>query len=466
MKHHKSFRAILLAGAGAALLTGCSFIPAYERPTMELPATWQETYEADSAALVAYDWWTSFNEPELNRLMDEALAHNHDLKAGLHRITQARAALKISGASLLPTADGSAGANRSYTNPAQGKSSNATSLSAGLSVSYELDLFGGNRADIAASRASLIGTQFDQDALALVTMGDVASTYFTLLNLRERLTIADNNLDNSRDVLRIIEARVREGLESDLELAQQKRVVANSEASRESLVEQITNAENALAVLTAQNPSGFMVAGSSLENTAIPAIAPGQPSTLLGRRPDLRAAEAALTGANADIGAARSAFFPSLSLGLGETLSTTGFGDPSASVLSLASSLATPIFQGGRLKGGLDQANARQLELVENYYQAVLEAFQEVEDALAAVKAARTREISLETAMIQARKAYRLSKSKYDAGAIDFQTLLDTQDAQLTAEDTFSQAKLARLNAAIDLYKALGGSWEQQNYSD
>jgi len=163
--------------------------------------------------------------------------------------------------------------------------------------------------------------------------------------------------------------------------------------------------------------------------------------------------------AGADIGAARAAFYPSISLGLGNSLSLAGFGDPTSTVMSLASSLSAPIFQGGRLEGGVEQATARQLQLMENYRGAVLSAYQDVEDALAAVKSAQSREISLQTAMEQSQKAYNLSKDRYDAGAIDFQTLLDTQNAQRNAEDNYTQAKLARLSAAISLFKALGGGW-------
>lgn len=444
----------------ALVLSGCTLVPDYAHPGVETPSAWSEAGDQKNTSVIAYDWWKSFNSEELNALMKQALDSNTSLLAGIQRIEQARASLKIAGASLLPAVDGSAGVSRSKLNPAVGKSSYETSLSAGLDVSYELDLFGANRADVAAAEAGYQGSVYDQEALKLALMGDVATGYFTLIDLRERLKIADNNLVNSREVLRIIEARVREGAESDLELAQQKSAVAASEAAQASLNEKIKNAENALAVLLGQPPRTLSVEKKDLDGLEVPDIAPGQPSRLLERRPDLLSAEADLAAANADIGAARAAFFPAVSLGLSDSISLAGFGEPSSTVLALASSLAAPIFSGGRLEGGVEKANSRQLELVETYRGKVLTAFQEVEDALAAVKAAQIREAALHIAMEQSRRAYHLSKSRYDAGSIDYQTLLDTQNAQLSAEDNYAQAKLARLTAVVNLYRVLGGGWK------
>lgn len=442
---------------GALLVSSCTMSPDYTRPDVATQAQWSQGQTAEVE--IARDWWRGFNSAELDSLMQQALAQNTDLAASLARVEQARASLRIAGADFYPSLSGSGGASRSKTNPSSGDSKWGSGLNAGLSASYELDLFGANRAKADAAQANYLASGYDKDALELVVMGDVAAGYFTLLNQRERLEIADTNLANAREVLRIIQARVDAGAESELELAQQRSAVASREASRASIAEQIANAENALAVLIGQPPQSVSIAGKGLGGLSVPSIAAGQPSDLLERRPDLRSAEASLLAANANIGAARAAFFPSITLGLGNSLSLAGFGDPSASVLSLASSIAVPIFQGGALQGGLDQATARQVELAENYRGTVLRAFQDVEDALAAVNAAQERERALAVSMESARTAYRLSKSRYDAGSIDFQTLLDTQDSQLAAEDSYAQARLARLQAAIDLYAALGGGW-------
>lgn len=452
---------ILSLSLAALLLGSCSLTPAYQRPDAPLPPAWgKERVESNAQAATA--WWEKFSSSELNNLIQEARANNTDLLAGIERIEQSRAALKIAGADLLPAVSGSAGATRSRSRPTEGKTASATNLSAGIDISYELDLFGANRAAVSASEANLQGSLYDQAALDLTLTGDVASGYFTLANLRERLAIADENLTIAREVLRIVEAKVREGAESALELSQQKSAVASSEATRAALAEKIENAENALAALLGKAPRTLAVKRTKLAGLNIPAIAPGQPSELLERRPDLLSAEADLLAANADIGAARAAFFPSLSLGLGKTIALAGFGAPSSSVLSLASSLGQPIFEGGRLEGGVEQATARQKELVQTYRGKVLTAFQEVEDALAAEKSAQAQEKSLKTAMEQSIRAWEISKNRYDAGSIDFQTLLDTQKARLSAEDSYAQARLYRLQAAVTLYRALGGGWSSR----
>jgi len=450
---------IILLSLTVTFLAGCSLSPDYKRPNLSTPTSWSETSQTSENIQVTQEWWKNFNSEPLNDYMQQALANNTDITAGLQTVAQSRAALKISGADMLPSVNASGSAGRSQNNPATGKTTYSSSISTGLNASYELDLFGANRANVDAAQANLMSSIYSQDALSLVVMGDVAQAYFSLLNLRERLQIADSNLENAKEILRIVQVRVNEGASSDLELAQQKTSVASSEASRASIVEQISNAENALAVLIGEAPQDIEIAGVGLSDLTIPNIATGQPSVLLERRPDLRAAEADLMAAGADIGAARAAFYPSISLGLGNSISLAGFGDPTSTVMSLASSLSAPIFQGGRLEGGVEQATARQLQLMENYRGAVLSAYQDVEDALAAVKSAQSREISLKTAMEQSQKAYKLSKDRYDAGAIDFQTLLDTQNAQRNAEDNYAQAKLARLSAAISLFKALGGGW-------
>jgi len=447
-------RTIILALLTTSFLAGCSMTPDYQRPDVSTPASFSAG--AAQATPINADWWTNFNAPALNTLMDQAIAQNNDIRAGVYRVEQARANLKIAGASLLPSIGGSAGTVRTFNNNPDSARSN---VSLGADISYELDIFGSNRANVSAARANLAGTQYGQDALNLVVMGDVARGYFTLLNLRERMRIADENLANAREVLRIINARFEAGSASALDLSQQKASVANNEASRASIEEAVSNAENALAVLAGQAPTTLNVSGTSLSGVTIPAIAPGQPSELLQRRPDIRASEADLVAANANIGAARAALYPSVNLGTNWSAAAAGFANPATTAMALAASLAVPIFQGGRLEGGVEQATARQKELAEVYRKTVLVSFQETEDALSAVKASEKRERAFATSLAEARKAYELSRQQFDAGAIDFQTLLDTQNGLLSAQDGYAQTRLERLSAAIDLYKALGGGW-------
>jgi NodT family efflux transporter outer membrane factor (OMF) lipoprotein len=222
---------------------------------------------------------------------------------------------------------------------------------------------------------------------------------------------------------------------------------------------QLKTARNALAVLVGKTPQSFAVAGKDLRSLSVPDIAPGQPSTLLERRPDIAAAEADLRAANADIGVARAAFFPDVTLGLDWTIASSSIGDPATTALALASSITAPIFKGGLLEGNLLFSKARKDELLENYRKSVLVSFRDVENALAGVKASQSRETSLATALSESRKAYDLSQKQYDVGSIDFQRLLDARRTMLAAEDNYIQTKHDRLAAAVDLYKSLGGGW-------
>ncbi len=441
-----------------ALLSGCSMIPDYSRPETDTPAAWSEA-DATNETVIAKDWWKNFNSAELNSLMEQALANNNDINASVHRVEQARALLRSTRSSLFPTIDatGDLGYDKQNNNDAQDVSENRGS--AGLSVGYELDIFGRNAAERAAGEADLDAARYDSDATALIVMADVAKNYFNVLNLDERVKIAEQNLDSAKELLRIVQARFDAGATTALDVAQQKSDLATTEANRAAIVQQMKIAKSALAVLVGKPPQNLQITGKDLRSLAVPKIAAGQPSSLLERRPDIRRAEAQLLSANADIGAARAAFYPSVTLGLDWTVASSPISDPASTALALASSLAAPIFKGGLLEGNLMYSKARKAELVENYRKTVLTSFKDVEDALVAVKTAQQREASLETAMNEARKAYELSKQQYDVGSIDFQILLDSRQTMLTAEDNYIQTKNDRLAASVDLYKALGGGW-------
>ena len=439
------------------VLTSCSLVPEYMRPDTAAKEGWSR--ESAEAKQISQDWWRNFSSDELNAFMATALEKNNDLQASLQRIEQSRAAIKIAGADLLPGVTASAGSSqgRVFDN---NRTSSSNDLNTGLNVAYEVDLFGANRAGVSTARANFYNSQFTTEALRLVVMGDVSNAYFNVLTAKVRLAVADKNLTAAKEVQRIIQAQFEAGRASALVVAQQNSAVASAEASRASIVNLQTASENALAVLLGQAPQTLAISGQDFSGLTIPAIAAGQPSELLQKRPDIRAAEMSLVAANANIGIARATYYPNLTLGVGANIST---GDASSQALSLASNLVAPIFQGGRIEGGVEQATARQKELVEIYRKTVLTAFQEVEDALADERAAWAREQALDIAQTEAQKSYNLSKSLYEAGSIDFQTLLDSQRVLLQAQDSYVQSKLERLAAAISLFKSLGGGWQEQD---
>lgn len=457
MKKQRLASTLLLA----ALLSGCSLIPNYERPATGHPAGWTDA-SADAPTSIARDWWKTFSSAELNALMQDALSANNDLAAAIARVQQARGLARAAGASRYPSIDakGSIGYERNTFGDDELDDTSDAVGSAGLGISYELDLFGANRAEREAALADLDASEFNSETVALVVMSDTAKRYFNVLNLQERLAISDQNVQSARELLRIVQARFDAGATTALDVSQQKADLATTEASRALVEQNLKIARSALAVLVGKPPQSLVLTGKDMRNLTIPLIAPGQPSTLLERRPDIRAAESSLISANANIGAARAAFYPNVTLGLDWLVSASPLGDPANTALSLASAVTAPIFSGGRLEGNLETAKGRKAELLENYRKSILVSFKEVEDALAVVKASQTREDALATALTESRKAYDLSTQQYDVGSIDFQTLLDTRRTMLSAEDAYIQTRNDRLAAAVDLYKALGGGWK------
>ncbi|MCB9990660.1 MAG: efflux transporter outer membrane subunit [Rhodospirillales bacterium] len=453
------FRHFAVLSASLLFLAGCSLTPDYQRPEINAPAWREDTLSQNSE--ISADWWREFGSEELNALMQKALAQNNNLQASLQRIEQARAGLQIAGAALLPSASVTASymnGPRQAFNITDRRNKGVPELTGDAGISYEIDLFGANRASTDAARETLLSSQYAHDALALIIMGDVAQTYFNVLNLKERHRIAQENLQSTEDLLKAVKARFQAGSRTALDIAQQETMLSNAEAEVAALEQQLALAQNALAVLVGEPPQSFSVSGGALDHVSIPAMAAVQPSDLLERRPDIQSAEAGLMAANADIGAARAAFFPSVNIGTNLLLAA----NPSASALSLASSIIAPIFQGGRLEGNVNRVTARQKELAENYQQTVLVAFQEAEDALTKVKTTQKREDALRQAEAKAREAYDLAENQYSLSVVDFQRVLESQRLMLESKDRHARARFETLSARIDLFKAMGGGWNQK----
>lgn len=451
-----SYRKVLLAALMLGL-SACSLTPALPEQDVRMPEQWSLATNADATA-PAPQWWRTYQSPALDQLIDTAMAANHDLAAAVARIEQARASMRSARAALLPTVNASASASRSRQRE-DGDSSYSEDGRAGLSVSYELDLFGGNAAGADAARARLASRQFGRDQVQLVLQADVASTWFQWLALNDRLEIARENERAAEELLRLVTVRFDNGAVSALDVAQQRTTLLNIKAQIPALEQSRTETRNALAVLLGQTPQSFEVPDGDLDALALPQIGAGQPAQLLLRRPDLRGAEADLIAANADIGVARAALLPSVEL----SASTTALGllDGGSSTLSsIAASLAQTLFAGGRLRSQVALSEASRTELVENYAQAILMSLQEVENALSAVDTGERRETLLAQTAEQAREAYRLASVRYESGAQDLLTVLDSLRSRLSTDDSLVQARLARYQTSVDLVKALGGGWE------
>jgi len=432
-------------------LSACSLAPNYQRPDMALPQGWSSV---DGVGLAQQPsttpFWEELGSADLNRLIDLALAQNLDLEAALHRIEQARAQAKVSASPLFPSVSASGSASRTYQDP-----KNTTSVHGGGSINYEVDLWGKNRNAAQSANYRIDASQFDREALRLVVTSDVTDFYSQVLSLNDRIRIAEFNLKNAEEILRIIEARFAQGSVSGLEVSQQRVAVNGFRTTLTALVEARSTTANALAILLGRAPQNLSTPAAELASLKIPQVNLTPPATLLTARPDIQSAEAGLRSANADIGVARAAFFPSLKLGV-DTAVAAGFGGPASAATSLASSLLAPIFTGGALTGNLENVTARQKELAAQYQKTVLVAFQEVEDALAALKSDNEQAAISVESVKESQNAYDIAKARFDAGAIDYLTLLETQRSLYQAQDSQIAIRQGQLQSFVQLRKALG----------
>jgi NodT family efflux transporter outer membrane factor (OMF) lipoprotein len=442
------------------LLAGCAFRPDAAQSGLNTPAAFRDAAARAPVQWPDPHWWRGFNAPELNRLMAESAAGAFDLAAAAARVRQADAQARIAGSALLPFISGGADASRRQTG---GGNRRSTAYDATLSASYEVDFWGRNRNVANAARLAADATRFDAVTVMLTTQSSVANTYFDILTTREQLRVQTENLEASQRILTVIRAQVAAGIATGLDLAQQETVVAQQEAQLPSLRQSIAQSVNALAVLVGRPPQEVAVAAGGLAAVRVPSTTPGLPSELLARRPDVHAAELQLAAANADVAAARAALLPSVTLSASGGFSSAVLGTllrPDAQVWSLASGLTQTIFDGGSLRGRVDLSQAQAEELVVEYRRAIVSALSDVEDALVALRETTEQERLRIEAESRASRAASIAESQLRAGTINLITLLNTQQTLYTARNTLVSARLQRLQAAVGLFRALGGGWQ------
>lgn len=441
-------------------LAGCATTSSPPRPDVAVPDGWREVPKP-APTVVSLDWWRAFDSAELADLVAMAIAGSPDLAAASERVRQAEALVRVAGASLFPTLDLDVASVRRDTHPDQGPAVNVDTTNAVLTARYEIDLWGRLASGVRAAESSLRVSRYDLEAARLTLVSGVATAYFDLLSLRDRLALARDNVATAERVLAVVESRVRNGAATPLDLARQRGATASQRAAIPSLELQERQTLSALAILVGRTPAGFGVAGRSVAALAIPEIAPGVPADLLVRRPDVAAAEAGLLGANANLAVARAALLPEITLAGSVGLASGAlfaFGNP-ATIVSAAAALAQPIFDGERRGAEVDRAAARERELVETYRSAILAAFADVENALVATSRNARQEALQNEVRSEAREALRLAEVRYRAGADDLLVVLDAQRTLFQAQDQGAQIRLARLQASVSMYRALGGGW-------
>jgi NodT family efflux transporter outer membrane factor (OMF) lipoprotein len=451
----------------AAAVTGCSVGPDYEHPQTTTPDHWDaqpESPEPDQTqAAIASDWWKSFRHSDLDQLIAHAQAGSFDLAAAVARVHQADAQLRIASAPLLPAVGLSAGASRAgsqVTSIGKGVSYNTYNLI--LGASYELDFWGKNADAAQAAQANLDATRFNRQTTLLTLNASVATTYFTILSLTDRINVAQHNLTNAQNTLEAFQARMSVGLASALDIAQQESIVAEQRAALPPLTQALRQNIYALAVLAGRLPETLAFDSQSLDAITLPDVNPGLPSSLLARRPDVQRSEAMLISANASIKQAIASVFPSIVLtaqGGVESGALNTLLQPGGLLYSLGASLTQPIFKGEALQGGIDLARAQYDELLTDYRKTVIAAFQDVESSLVTVDMTAKQEKAQRFAVDTAMTAYQITQEQLKSGTADILTVLNVQRTLFQSQDQLLQTRLAHLTAIVGLYRSLGGGW-------
>ncbi|PMQ11689.1 Outer membrane protein OprM [Pseudomonas sp. AD21] len=456
-----------------SLLTVCLFLSACGSPVqrpdsgVQAPAAWQSPHAA-SVARIDPQWWTQFGSPELDRLIEQARLGSFDLAAAVARVRQAQAATVIAGGSLLPEVKAGLNANRQKLLRGSGYSQLDTNSSnkavdyfdSNLSATYEVDFWGGNRAARDSAQFSLQASEFDRATVELTLFSGVANSYAQTLSLREQRRIAELNLANAQSVLKLVQTRFEAGSATALELAQQKSLVAAQQWQLPRVQQQAEDALIGLAALLGR-PVQQVSPQASFAQLQWPAIDAGVPSELLSRRPDIARAEAQLAAAEADVKVARAAMLPKLTLTAQLGSGANQFDDLLRNPFyNLTAGLVAPIFNNGRLSAERDKAKARQEELLETYRGAIINGFADVEKALNSIRGLDRQRQWQSEELNQAQTAFDIAQSRYQAGAEDLLSVLETQRTLYAAQDQSVQLRLARMQASIALYKALGGGWQ------
>lgn len=457
------------------VLVGCATVgPDYKPPTMQMPAAWQVR---DDPALLprpasVEKWWSLFNDPLLDRLIQTATQNNRDLLSAIARMEEARANLGRARGERFPQVDANGSVIRQETsdnglNPGIEETLHGIGATAG----WEIDLFGRIRRSIEAATADYQASAEDRTDVLISLYADVALTYLDIRTFQARLAAAKANIDSQKSVLALTRSRFRNGLAADLDVALAERVLASTEAAVPPLNIGLSRSINALAVLLGQAP------GSLPEQLAQPSAIPlppekvtvGVPVNLLRQRPDVRRAERQLAAQTARIGVIKADLYPSFSLtgAFGfESIEAGDLFNADSRVASFGPSLRWQIFSGGRIRQQIKAQDARTRQALLGYEQSVLNALREVEDALVAYIEDRTRLAALRRSVMAARRSVKLATDLYKQGLVDFQLVLDAQRDQFSFENQFAAARGNSAANFVRLYAALGGGWDAQPTDD
>ncbi|MFO1512840.1 MAG: efflux transporter outer membrane subunit [Verrucomicrobiota bacterium] len=459
---------------GVLLLSaaGCAVGPNYARPTVAGPTTWKEAGIATNAPGLPAQWWTMFNDPDLASLETQAVAANQDLQHAVARVTEARAIARVSKSELFPSisASGSYSRNRlsgnSATTPSQEQDFNAYSGS--FDLDYELDVWGRVRRSVEAANADAASVATDLQVVLLTLTADVARNYQLLRSSDNEKLVIEATIKLRRDAVQLQETRNKAGLINEMDGTRARTERATVESELQAVTRRRAQVEHALAVLCGEAPANFAVAPKAT-NILPPEIPVGLPSSLLQRRPDVVAAEQTLEAANARIGVAKAAFFPTIKLTGAAGFASADLGtlvDWPSRFAQFGPSITVPVFQGGRNQANLKAAEARYEQNVATYRGSVLNAFREVEDSLSDLRTLALQAEAVNRGLVSARDTVSLASERYQKGLTSYLDVVDAEREALKAERQDVQLRGDRAVSTILLAKALGGGWENRQNSE
>jgi outer membrane protein, multidrug efflux system len=462
--------AVAVVAVCAAACAGCLVGPDYKRPPVETPATFRgadpATAGADLASLGDARWWTIFTDDTLQALVRTALAHNDDVRLAAARILEAQARLGITRADQFPSV--SAGVDVLGERPAAAlgfPSRNIGAVAVQGSAAWELDFWARDRRMTEAARAQLLASAWGRRAVLTTLVSQVATAYFGLRALDLELDISQRTLASRRESLRLTQVREQGGATSLVDVRQAEQLVYGATGEIATLQREIEQQENFISFLTGGNPGPIARGLALVDEPHAPEVPAGLPSTLLERRPDIQQTEQQLVAANAQIGVARAAYFPNIPLtgsgGFESTALTTLF-TATNSIWTAALGATEPVFTAGRTRSQVAVATAQRDEAIISYQQAVRQAFREVSDALAGYGKLREFREQQRLLFASAQDARRLADVRYQGGATSYLEVLDADTRLFDAELGLAQAELAELSGFVEIYRALGGGWQEQ----
>jgi multidrug efflux system outer membrane protein len=465
MKKLTSFVAALMV---SGIIAGCKVGPNYQRPLVQPPTGYRDLsdnqLQAQAASYADLPWWQVFQDPQLQELIRTALKQNYDLQLATERINAARDQVAITRSSLFPQVQG----NGNFAGGKEGNfQTNFNFLTLTADAAFQLDLFGKLRRATEASRARLLATEDARQTVILTLVSDIASDYFALLQLDLQLQITHETVKTQEDSVKLTTFRVEHGVATKLDVLQAQQVLDEANTTIPDLERQIAQEENAISILLGNYPQAVPRGRPLVQQPLPPEVPPGLPSALVERRPDIREAEQNLVAANAEIGVAKAEFFPQIALtgsaggSFGRSSAFSGLMSSQLGIWAYGVQVSQPLFTGGALTGNLKLAKSQNEQALISYRQTIQRAFGDVSDALIGYEKFHQVRVRQENTVADLQESVRLSNMRYKGGTTTYLEVLDGQRSLFSAELTLAQARGTEYQSLVQLYRALGGGWQQ-----